>query len=80
MAEIQFSIEKELGVLGDGTKAWNKELNLVAWNGRQAKADIRDWNPSHEKMGKGITLTKGELRALKGLLNAIDIDSLDIAE
>ncbi len=32
----------------------------------------------HEKMGKGVTLTKEELKELKKLLNEIDIDSLDM--
>lgn len=30
--------------------------------------DIRDWAPEHEKMGKGITLTDEEAKALLELL------------
>ncbi|MCR4642000.1 MAG: hypothetical protein K5697_08220 [Lachnospiraceae bacterium] len=33
-----------------------EELNKVSWNDREAKYDIRDWSPDHEKMGKGVTL------------------------
>lgn len=32
----------------------------------------------HEKIGKGITLSKDELIALKEILNLIDIENLDI--
>ena len=41
--------------------------NLISWNGREPKYDIRDWSPEHEKMGKGVTLSKDELEALREL-------------
>ena len=50
-----------------------KELNLVSWNNNKAKYDIREWDPEHEKMGKGITFNEDELRALKEILNKMDI-------
>ena len=78
MAEIKFEITEKIGVIGEGSKGWKKELNLISWNDRKAKADIRDWDETHEKMGKGVTLTKEELKELKRLLNEIDIDELDI--
>lgn len=78
MAELKFEVTKNLGVIGEGSKGWKKELNLVSWNDRKAKADIREWDEFHEKMGKGVTLTKEELKELKNLLNSIDIDDLDM--
>ena len=78
MAKIKYDIIKELGVIGEGSKGWAKEVNLISWNSRKAKIDIRDWDENHEKMGKGITLSKEELKALKSLLNSLDIDELDI--
>lgn len=68
MADIKFEIVEEIGVLSESSKGWRKELNLVSWNGSAAKYDIRDWAPEHEKMGKGITLTKEEAEKLKELL------------
>jgi hypothetical protein len=47
------------------TKVGKKELNLVSWNGRPPKFDLRDWAPDHEKMGKGLTLTNEEFEALQ---------------
>lgn len=67
-SEISFEIIETLGVLSTSTKGWTKELNLVAWNGREPKYDIREWSPEHDKMGKGVTLSKEELDALKGIL------------
>jgi len=73
MAEIKFEIEKELGYISESPKGWTKELNLISWNEKEAKYDLRDWAPEHEKMGKGVTLTKEELKALKELLNNIEL-------
>lgn len=78
MAELKFEVTEKLGIIGEGSKGWKKELNLVSWNDRKSKADIREWDEFHEKMGKGVTLTKDELKALKSLLNSIDIDNLDM--
>ena len=78
MADIKYEITKEMGVLSEGSKGWQKEINLVSWNDRKPKVDIRDWAPEHEKMGKGVTLNKEELIQLKELLNSIDLDKLQI--
>jgi len=78
MADIKFEVTRTLGVLSEGSKGWQKEINLVSWNDRKPKVDIRDWAPEHEKMGKGITLNKKELQQLKELLNGIDLESLEI--
>ena len=42
----------------------------MSWNDREAKYDIRDWSPDHEKMGKGVTLSDDEVKKLKELLGA----------
>lgn len=73
MADIKFEIKETLGVLSQSNKGWKKELNLISWNGREAKYDIREWAPERENMGKGITFTKDELKALKDILNSIDL-------
>lgn len=74
MADLTYHIEKQCGTLSTNKKMWSKELNLVSWNNREAKYDLRDWNESHDKMGKGVTLSKEELIALKEILNNMDLD------
>ena len=71
MADIKYDILEELGVLSEIAKGWKKELNLISWNGGASKYDIRDWAPQHEKMGKGITLSKDEIKELYKLLGKI---------
>lgn len=73
MASINYEIEKKYGVISESSRGWKKELNLVSWNSREAKYDLRDWAPDNEKMGKGLTLTEEELLRLRDLLNEMDI-------
>lgn len=68
MAELKFEIVENLGVLSENAKGWRKELNLVSWNERPAKYDLRDWNPEHTRMTKGITLTEEEAKVLSEIL------------
>ncbi|WP_026569317.1 YdbC family protein [Sediminibacillus sp. JSM 1682029] len=72
MAALDYEIIETIGVISESPKGWKKELNLVSWNGREPKYDIRDWAPDHEKMGKGITLTKEEAENLKKVLENLD--------
>ncbi len=70
MAEFKFEIVERVGVISEKPSGWTKELNFVSWNGAEPKFDIREWDPNHEKMGKGITLTIEELKALKELIDS----------
>ena len=61
---MTYNIVKHLGVIAEYTgyngEKNTKEVNLVSWNGRPPKVDIRDWNADHSKMTKGLTLTEEE--------------------
>jgi len=78
MAEIKFEIIRSFGVIAEGKDGWKKEVNLVSWNGRKPKLDIREWDENHEKMSKGITLTADEVRELKKILEDMDEESLEV--
>ena len=66
--EFKFEVRKHIGVLSEGSKGWRKELNLVSWNEREPKLDIREWSPDHSMMRKGITLTPEEAKSLHAIL------------
>lgn len=68
MAEFKYEIIQTIAVVSENNKGWTKELNLISWNEREPKYDLREWSPDHEKMGKGITLTKEDLESLKQIL------------
>jgi len=78
MADFKFDIKKSLGIISENAKGWKREVNVMTWNNKKAKIDIREWDEKHEQMGKGITLNKTELKQLKDILIEIDIDELDI--
>lgn len=68
MSNFQYEITKHIGTISESPKGWTKEINLISWNNREPKYDIRDWAPEHEKMGKGITLNREEPRKLSEIL------------
>lgn len=73
LANIKYEIKENIGVVSESAKGWTKELNLISWNDKEPKYDLRDWSPEHEKMGKGITLTLDELKELKEILNNMEL-------
>ncbi|MFA5341408.1 MAG: PC4/YdbC family ssDNA-binding protein [Clostridia bacterium] len=74
MPEITNEIKEEIGIISEAQTGWTRQVNMISWNGREAKLDIRDWAPEREKAGKGITLTKEEVKKLRDLLNGMDLD------
>ena len=74
MPEFSYEIKKHIGVISEGSGGWTRELNLISWNGKEPKFDVRDWGPEHEKMGKGITLSAKDVKALQALFATIDLD------
>ncbi len=66
--EISFDIVEHIGVITTYSTGWNKELNLVSWNGAAPKYDIREWSPDHAHMSRGVTLHEKEMRTILDLI------------
>ena len=64
MKEIQYQNVKEIAVLSASDRGYTKEINLISWNGKEPKYDVRSFSPNREKCGKGITLNADEAAAL----------------
>lgn len=64
--EVKYEVVKHFGKLGESESGWNKELNLISWNGKPPKFDIRAWKETEtgRQMQKGITLSADEAAAL----------------
>ena len=62
--DFTFKVVERISTISDKTDLWPLELNLVSFNGEEPKYDLRRWNKSHTRMGRGTTLTLGELKAL----------------
>ena len=67
--DFTFTIKERLGIIKAYATGWKKEFNIVEWNGGNAKFDIRDWDPEHEHMSRGITLREEEVKTLAELIN-----------
>ena len=68
MPAFTYEIVETVAVLSENARCWCKELNLVSWGGRDPKYDIREWSPEHDRMGKGVTLSDEEMKALVAAL------------
>jgi hypothetical protein len=42
-------------------------------NDLKSECFIREWSPEHDKMGKGVTLSKEEIVVLSDLLNGLEL-------
>ena len=73
MSDITYEIVMQLGIISQSGSGWTKELNLIRWNDRPEKYDIRDWSADHSQMGRGVTLSREELLALRDLLNSWEL-------
>ncbi len=62
--DVTRRIVKHIAVISETPSGWKKELNLVSWNGREPKLDVREWDPDHEKCSKGLTMSYEESQAL----------------
>ena len=60
---LDFQIVEPICVISEHN-GWTKKLNIVSWNHREPKFDIREWNSDHSKMSKGITFTDEEAEIL----------------
>ena len=70
--EFTYNLIRRIGTISinrrDGRR-WRKEINIVSWNGREPRIDIREWSEDHEIMSKGITMTSTEMRKLYKILD-----------
>lgn len=68
MSDIVYVIKKQLGIIETYPTGWRKELNLISWNDSTPKYDLRDWDPEHRYMSRGVTLTPDEAKCLYEIL------------
>ena len=71
--DFKFEIVEKIAVLAEDRNGWSKELNLVSFNGAKPKYDIRSWDPDHEKMGKGVTLSDEEMIILREAIDQLNL-------
>lgn len=74
MNEIKCTIVEKLGILSENDKGWKREVNIISWNDKMPKYDIREWAPDNERMGKGMTFTMDEIKVLTQILKEKELE------
>lgn len=76
--EFKYEIKEHVGVVTEERGYRTLELNLVSFNDAEPKFDLRRWvNKDGERtLGKGITMTGEQIRALRDLLNGLTLEDL----
>ena len=76
--EVTFNIEEIIGTLKENNKHdWVKSVMRISWEERPATIDIRSFNFSKNKPGKGISLADEEVDELVNMLVEKDYGSTD---
>ena len=70
-------ILRQYGVFARSESGWTKEVNLISWNNKKPKIDIRSWDSEHEKSAKIATFTPEEIRLLNEVLGSIDFEEIE---
>ena len=65
---IEYELIETYGVFDQTASGWTREVNLISWNGKEPKIDIRTWSPDHSKSSKIGTLNKDSARRLGEIL------------
>ena len=71
--QFKYEIVKSIVTLSTERSGWTKELNLISFNDAPPKYELRSWDPDHQKMGKGVTISREEIVALRDALNNIEL-------
>lgn len=68
---FKFDVLENIAVLSEGG-AYSREMNIVSFNGRKARLDVRVWKQDGDGKKvplRGIQLTDDEARALADAIN-----------
>ncbi len=65
---MTLEVIKKIALISGLETGFRKELNIVSWNGRDPKYDLRSWSPEGMAL-KGLTLTEDEAKELQKALN-----------
>ena len=75
---VKYEIVKHFGIISK-QKSYQKEVNLISWDGREPVFDIRNFRINKDggkQAMRGITVEKDDLHALKDILSHINPEVL----
>ena len=65
---MTLEVIRKIALVSGSETGFRKELNIVSWNGKEPKYDLRSWSPEGIAL-KGLTLTEDEAKELQKALN-----------
>lgn len=74
MSEFKYELKKHVATLSEDDKGYSVQVNVISYNGRTPKMDIRTWKDG--RMLKGICLNADETSALIEALDGFSKDDL----
>lgn len=74
---IQCTLKHHLGTLRESEKGWNREVNIVSWEGAASRLDIRDWSKNKDRSSKGVTFTRKEVERLRDMLAVLNTSVIE---
>ncbi len=69
---MEYTIIKKIGILEGNPEEYRIEMNIISWNGRPPKLDIRKWQPGGKPAG-GICLSEAGLEKLREMLKDVTL-------
>ncbi|MBR3295469.1 MAG: hypothetical protein IKI62_04395 [Clostridia bacterium] len=67
-SNYNFTIHKKIGVVSEKPNGWTLELNIVSFNGRDAKYDLLEWRNDHTELRTGARFSESDLKPLMELI------------
>lgn len=69
---MEYEIIKRLGILEGNPEGFRIEANIIAWNERAPKLDIRKWQPNN-KPSSGVCIGTEGLKELQEILKDVTL-------
>lgn len=64
-SKYNFKINEEIAVISKRESGgWSLELNVVTFNDKEAKYDLREWRNDHTQLRPGARFSESDLRPL----------------
>lgn len=77
----KYKITQHIATISQADDGSTLELNMIRWNGRAEKYDLRRWDRTSDGervMMKGISFSQAEYEMLRGILSKPDSADADI--
>ena len=67
-SNYNFKLLENIGVVSEKPNGWTLELNIVSFNGRDARYDLREWRNDHTELRTGARFSESDLKPLMELI------------